>query len=197
MPSDFSLQNIDNIILKEISDHIETSKLLYDLIPEIIEFSNIVINTLKKNKKILICGNGGSAADAQHFSSELIGRFEKERKPIAAISLCTDNSAITSISNDFSFDEVFSRQITGIGATGDLLIVISTSGKSKNIINAINAAKEKNINCIGLLGRDGGLALKVTNYSITIDSNRTCRIQEIHCLIIHIICSLIDKHDFN
>lgn len=197
MPSDFSLQNIDNIILKEINEHIEASNLLFDLIPEIIEFSNIIIKTLNRKKKILICGNGGSAADAQHFSSELIGRFEKERKPIAAISLCTDNSAITSISNDFSFDEIFSRQIRGIGSMGDLLVVISTSGKSKNIINAINAAKEKNIDCIGLLGRDGGLALKETNYSITIKSKRTCRIQEIHCLIIHIICSLIEKHDFN
>ena len=197
MPSDFSLQNIDNIILKEINEHLENSKLLFDLIPEIVEFSNIIIKTLNSNNKILICGNGGSAADAQHFSSELIGRFEKERKPLAAISLCTDNSAITSIGNDFSFDEIFARQIRGIGAIDDLLIIISTSGNSKNIINAINAAKDKKMNCIGLLGRNGGLALKEVDYSITIKSNRICRIQEMHSLIIHIICSLIEKHDFN
>jgi len=197
MVSDFSLQNIDNIILNELSEHIETSKLLYDLLPEISSFYNSIINTLRANNKILICGNGGSAADAQHFSSELIGKFERDRKPLAALSLSTDTSAITSISNDFSFDDVFSRQIRGIGSKGDLLIVISTSGNSKNILNAINIAKEKDITCIGLLGRDGGLAIKQIDSSITIKSNRTCRIQEMHSIIIHIICSLIEKNTFD
>ena len=197
MISDFSLQNIDNIILNELNEHVETSKLLYNLLPGISELYNIIINTFKKNKKILICGNGGSAADAQHFSSELIGKFERDRKPLAAISLCTDTSALTSISNDYSFDDVFSRQIRGIGEKGDLLIIISTSGNSKNVLNAINIAKEKNITCFGLLGRKGGLAIKEIDSSITIKSNRTCRIQEMHSIIIHIICSLIEKNEFN
>ena len=197
MPSDLSLQKIDNIILKELNEHLDTAKLLYGLSSDIREFSKIIINTFDKKKKILICGNGGSAADAQHFSSELIGKFEKVRNPFAAISLSTDTSAITSISNDFSFDDIFARQIRGIGERGDLLIVISTSGNSKNILNAMNAAQEKNIKCIGLLGRNGGMAIKEIDYSITINTKRTCRIQEMHGLIIHIICSLIENHSFN
>ena len=193
MESDFSLQNIENIIKKELDDHIYSTKLLYELIPNIYSVSEILISKLNSNNKILICGNGGSAADSQHFSSELIGRFEKSRKSLAAISLCTDTSAITSISNDFSYEEIFSRQIEGIGSEGDVLIVISTSGKSKNLLKAVNKAKNKGIESIGLLGRDGGDLIKEVTYAINVSSQRTSRIQEMHSLIIHIICGLIEK----
>ena len=193
MESDYSLQNIENIIRKELDDHIYTTKLLYELIPEIYSVAKILISKLNSNNKILICGNGGSAADSQHFSSELIGRFEKSRKSLAAISLCTDTSAITSISNDFSFEEIFSRQIEGIGSEGDVLIVISTSGQSQNLLKAINKAKDKGIISIGLLGRDGGDLIKEVTYCINVKSQRTSRIQEMHGLIIHIICGLIEK----
>lgn len=193
MSSEISSQIIEKIITYEVEEHLKTSKLLYDLIPDIICFSKIIINALNKNKKLLICGNGGSAADSQHFSSELIGRFEKDRNPIGAISLSTDNSAITSISNDQSFDYIFSRQIDGIGYEGDVLIIISTSGNSRNILKAIESAKNKNIQSLGLLGNSGGEAIKNLDNSILIKSNRTCRIQEMHGLIIHIICGLIEK----
>ena len=193
MGSDLSLQIIDKIIEKDIKQHIDASKLTFELIPEIKAISEILINTLENNKKILICGNGGSCCDAQHFSSELVGRFEKQRKSLAAISLSTDNSAITSIGNDYSFDKVFSRQIEGLGNSGDALFVISTSGKSRNILEAIKKAKEKKIHTIALLGRDGGDAKKNVDYSLTINSERTARIQEMHILIIHIICGLIER----
>ena len=193
MCSEISSQNIEKIVMNELEDHMETSKLLYDLTPDIIHFTKKIIHTLDNKNKILICGNGGSAADSQHFSSELIGRFEKDRNPLGAISLSSDISAITSISNDLSFDDIFSRQIEGLGRKGDLLIVISTSGNSKNILKAIDSAKNKKIESLGLLGKSGGEAIKNLDLSILIKSQRTCRIQEMHGIIIHIICGLIEK----
>lgn len=193
MCSEISSQNIEKIVMNELEDHMETSKLLYHLTPDIIHFTKKIIHTLDNKNKILICGNGGSAADSQHFSSELIGRFEKDRNPLGAISLSSDISAITSISNDLSFDDIFSRQIEGLGRKGDLLIVISTSGNSKNILKAIDSAKNKKIESLGLLGKSGGEAIKNLDLSILIKSQRTCRIQEMHGIIIHIICGLIEK----
>ena len=193
MESDLSLQIIDNIFKKELNEHKETLKTLESLSERIYCIHNVITEVFNSNKKLLICGNGGSAADAQHFSSELTGRYEKERKSLPAISLSTDTSALTSISNDFGFENVFSRQIEGLGSSGDILFVISTSGNSRNILNGIRKAKEMNIKTIGLLGGNGGDVGKEIDYSITIDSFKTCRIQEMHALIIHILCKLIDK----
>ena len=194
MVSDLSLQNIDKLIINEIDEHIDNVKLIYDLAPKIELASQKIINTFKTNKKLLICGNGGSSADSQHFSSELIGKYEKIRDSLAAISLSTDTSLITSVGNDYSFEDIFSRQVEGIGNKDDILILISTSGQSKNINKAINVAKRKGIFCIGLLGRDGGEAKKKVDLDITVNSKRTCRIQEMHSLIIHILCGLIEKN---
>ena len=193
MINNLSLNYIDKNVKAEIKDHIENAKLLNNLISDISIFSQKVIEVFRRNNKLLICGNGGSAADAQHFSSELIGRFEKTRKSFPAISLTTDSSSITSISNDFSFEDIFSRQIQGLGQPGDMLISISTSGKSKNIIKAVKTAKKMNLETLALLGRDGGNVLKDVDYAITINTSRTCRIQEMHGLIIHIICGLIEE----
>ena len=193
MRSDLSLQTIDNIIEEEISENIETTKSIYELIPKIKKVVENLINTLNQNKKIMICGNGGSSSDSQHFSSELIGRFEKKRKSLAAISLSTDTAAITSIANDFKFEDIFSRQIEGIGNSGDTLIAISTSGRSKNILKAIRKAKDKDISTIGLLGNGGGESIKEVDFAICINSQRTARIQEMHALVIHIICGLVER----
>ena len=193
MEPNLSLQNTENFVKNELDEHVENTQLLKKLTPKIHNLANNILQALQEGKKLLICGNGGSAADAQHFSSELIGRYEKERKSYPAIALTTDSSAITAISNDFGFDNVFSRQIEGIGKSGDILIVISTSGNSKNLIKAIETAKNKNIKCAALLGKKGGLILEMADLEITIDSNRTCRIQEMHGLIIHIICGLIEN----
>jgi len=143
----------------------------------------------------LICGNGGSAADSQHFASELINRFEIERTGLPAIALTTDTSTITSIANDYHFDEIFARQIRALGQSGDLLVAISTSGGSKNIISAIKAAQERNMIVIALTGRDGGQVVHLLSdqdTEIRVSAHSTARIQEVHILIIHCICDLID-----
>ena len=193
METNLSLQNTQNFVNNELEEHLKNTKSIYQLIPKIYNLTNIIISTFKKGKKLLVCGNGGSAADAQHFSSELIGRYEKERSSFPAIALTTDSSAITSISNDFGFDNIFSRQIEGLGEPGDILIVISTSGNSKNLIKAIETAKKKNIQCAALLGNKGGLISEMVDLKIIISSKRTCRIQEMHGLIIHMICGLIES----
>ncbi len=192
METNLSLQNTQNFVNNELEEHLKNTESIYKLIPKINNLTNIIISAFKKEKKLLICGNGGSAADAQHFASELIGRYEKERSSFPAIALTTDTSAITSISNDFGFDNVFSRQIEGLGKPGDVLIVISTSGNSKNLIRAIETAKKNNVRCVALLGNQGGLISEMVDLKIIISSKRTCRIQEMHGLIIHIICGLIE-----
>lgn len=158
--------------------------------------SELMIQSLLNENKILSCGNGGSAADSQHFAAELVNRFEVERPPLPALSLTTDTSNLTSIGNDYSFDEVFSKQILALGQKGDSLLAISTSGNSKNIIAAIRAAHEKNISVIALTGKDGGKIqpmLKENDIEIRVPADRTARIQECHILIIHCLCDLIDK----
>lgn len=188
--------NINNslnaLINYEVSEHIKESEKILDFNYEINFLVAKIISCFENNNKILICGNGGSAADAQHLASEIVGRYESERKGYPAISLSTDCSAITAISNDYGFHNVFSRQIQSLGQEKDILIVLSTSGKSQNIINAIRSAKDLGIYTFGLLGKNGGDAISILDNNITINSERTCRIQEMHGLLIHLICQLID-----
>ncbi len=158
----------------------------------IIQLAKEIHGVLKAGNKILICGNGGSAADAQHFSAELIGRYFKERRSYAALALSTDTSSLTAIGNDYGFDAIFSRQIEGLGNAGDILIAISTSGKSPNIIKAVGAAKYRGIRTIALLGRDGGALKDLVDDSFIVPSTVTARIQEIHEMILHFICESLD-----
>jgi len=154
-----------------------------------------IAQTLVNGGKMLICGNGGSAADAQHFSSELLNRFEAERPGLPAIAITTDASTLTSIANDYHYNDIFGRQVRALGQPEDVLFVITTSGSSANIINALHAGHEKNMNCIALNGRDGGeAALTLTGGDINIlaPGDSTARIQEVHGLVIHCICDLID-----
>lgn len=160
---------------------------------EIIKSVKILEQALKKGKKIVLFGNGGSAADSQHIAAELIGRFNKERKSLAAIALSTDSSIITSIGNDYSFDKIFSRQCESLINRGDVAIGISTSGNSKNVINAINVTKKKGGYTIGLLGGNGGKISKIVNLAIIVDSKSTARIQEAHRVIYHIICENLEE----
>jgi len=159
---------------------------------DVLKISDVLVDCIKKGNKILICGNGGSAADAQHMAAEIVGRFKKNRKALSAISLTTDTSIITAISNDFSFDDIFARQVEAIGNKGDVLIGISTSGNSKNVVKAFNKAKDMGIITVGILGR-GGILKDISNYSITIDSS-TPRVQEIHSILIHIFCEIIESN---
>lgn len=148
--------------------------------------------TLKAGGKILIVGNGGSAAEAQHFAAELVGRFKIERVALPALALTTDTSALTAIANDYGFDEVFERQILGLGQKKDLLFILSTSGNSKNVLKAAEAAKKREMKVVGLLGKDGGAAKDMADIAIVISSNDTARIQELQLAIIHTICEYVD-----
>ncbi len=186
---------MEKMIKEIIQDSITTKALLLydeDIIKKIRACADAVAKTLKKGGKCLIFGNGGSAADSQHFAAELVGRFQKDRKGLAAIALTTDTSILTSLANDYSFDIVFSRQIEAIGTSRDLAFAISTSGKAKNVIRAVKEAKKLKIKTIGLTGKDGGELAKISELSIVIPSLVTARIQEAHTLIIHIICELVE-----
>ena len=186
-------RKIKQLIDYEIEEHLSIVNFLKESSSDIQLFSDIIGSALINKKKLLTCGNGGSAADSIHLSSEIVGRYEKNRKGFSAISLASESSALTAIGNDFGFDEIFSRQVEALGNSGDILVLISTSGNSQNLINACIAAKAKNIKVLGLLGRNGGELLELVDHSITIKANRTCRIQESHSLIIHIICQLFDN----
>ena len=154
-----------------------------------------MVDCLQKDGKILCCGNGGSAADSQHFAAELVNRFEIERPGLAAIALTTDSSVLTSIANDYDYNQIFSKQVNALGRGGDVLLAISTSGNSVNVIAAINAAHEKNMHVVVLTGRDGGkmsAILKPGDINICVPAKVTARIQEVHLLALHCICDGID-----
>ena len=151
---------------------------------------------LKSGRKVLACGNGGSAADSQHFAAEIVGRFERERPGMPAIALTVDTSAITAIANDYDWNSVFARQVHALGQPGDVLLGISTSGNSKNVLEAIKAAHEKNMVVIALTGRDGGAMAKMlrpTDHHLNVAHPRTMRVQEIHLLVIHCLCEVVDN----
>jgi D-sedoheptulose 7-phosphate isomerase len=172
---------------------------MHELPPYIELASQVMVNTLLNEGKILTCGNGGSAGDAQHFSSELLNRFERERPSLPAIALTTDSSTITSIANDYSYNEVFSKQIRALGQPGDVLLAISTSGNSANVIQAIQAAHDREMVVVALTGRDGGgmaSLLLPEDVEIRVPSKITARIQEVHLLAIHCLCDLIDNQLF-
>ena len=163
--------------------------------PRIVQAAELLAERLRQGHKILVCGNGGSAADAQHFAAELVNRFEIERPGLAAIALTTDSSALTSIANDYAFEQVFARQVHALGRPGDVLLAISTSGNSANVIEAIHAAHEKQMVVVALTGKGGGQIaelLRDTDIHICVPSDRTARIQEVHLLTIHCLCDGID-----
>ncbi|MCH7853212.1 MAG: phosphoheptose isomerase [Proteobacteria bacterium] len=161
----------------------------------IVAASECMSQALLNEGKILSCGNGGSAGDAQHFSSELLNRFERERPGLPAMALTTDSSTLTSIANDYAYEDIFSKQIRALGQKNDVLLAISTSGKSENVIRAVVAAHERGMRVVALSGRDGGSVaglLTEDDVEIRVPANRTARIQEVHLLVIHCICDLID-----
>lgn len=180
-------------IISVLEEGIQLVEKMKELSPEIAESSQRIIDCLKTGGKVMTCGNGGSAADSQHIAAELVGRFKRERSALAAVALSTDTSILTSLANDYSFDRVFSRQVEALGSPGDLLIMISTSGNSKNLIEAARAANALGIGTMALLGRDGGKLAGEVDFSIIIPSSDTPRIQEGHMIIYHIICDLVEE----
>ena len=179
---------------------IETKQHSLTALPPAIENASLMmVSSLLNEGKILACGNGGSAGDAQHFSSEMLNRFERERPSLPAIALTTDSSTITSIANDYSYEEIFSKQIRALGREGDVLLAISTSGNSANVVQAIHAAHDRNMHVVALTGRDGGQIAPILlpdDVEIRVPSNVTARVQEVHLLVIHSLCDLIDHQLF-
>ncbi len=187
---------LDNI-KKSFTESIQTKIAAAEALPESIEkAASMMIQALIRGNKILSCGNGGSAADAQHFASELINQFERQRPALPAFALTTDTSTLTSIANDYRFDQVFSRQVKALGQAGDVLFAISTSGNSANVINAIQAALSRDMTIVALTGKDGGELANLmgeNDVEIRVPSSRTARIQEVHLLVIHNLCECIDN----
>ncbi len=163
------------------------------LIPVVEQASHMLIDTLKNGNKILLCGNGGSAADAQHIAAELTGRYKTERGGLPGIALTTDTSALTAIGNDYGYDKIFQRQFEALARQGDLLIGISTSGNSANVLSALSTAKKMGCKTIGFSGKDGGAMNEVCDLNIVVPSNDTPRIQEMHILIGHTLCQAVDN----
>ncbi|PLX75718.1 MAG: phosphoheptose isomerase [Desulfuromonas sp.] len=184
-------------IKAQIDDHVEVIALVQrDLLTPIGDCARQLTEVLGAGRKLLVMGNGGSAADAQHFAAELVGRFLLERRPLPAIALTTDTSILTAVGNDYGFEEVFSRQVEALAVPGDLVLGISTSGNSANVIRALEVAKTRGCVTAGLLGRDGGRIASLVDFPLTVPCQQTPRIQEAHQLIIHIICDLVEKELF-
>jgi len=183
------LDQVDELFNNSIQTITDSKKLKY----EVVDAVNLIINSLKNDGKIISFGNGGSAADAQHFVAEFIGRFQKERKSIPAIAFTTDTSIITAIGNDYSFEKIFERQAESLISKNDVVVAISTSGKSKNVIKGIQMAKKKGAKIISLTGNIPIKLSKNADLSIRIPSKSTARIQEVHRLILHYICELVEE----
>jgi len=181
------------MILEELNDHQQLIQKVIDTLTGDIEMAcEMITSAIQDGSKVLLAGNGGSAADAQHIAAELSGRFVKDRKALPGIALTTDTSALTSIANDYGYDHVFSRQVEALARTGDLFIGISTSGNSQGILNAFVAAKKIGCKTLGLSGRDGGKMNGICDLNIIVPSDVTARIQEMHILIGHILCKAVD-----
>ena len=187
-------------VIKLLNESIKTKQLLVEdekQIEIISKVVNCIIDAYKNNKKVIIFGNGGSAADAQHMVAELVGRYKKERQPLEAVSLNTNVSTLTALGNDYGYEIVFSRQIESCAKQGDVVIGITTSGKSPNVIKAIKVAKKIGCVTVALTGKDGGTIKNLVDYCICVPSNETPRIQEVHITIIHIICDLVEQTIFD
>ena len=183
----------DSLMSRNLAEHLALFQQLTALDEQIAEAGRCLAQSIASGGKLLLCGNGGSAADAQHLAAELTGRFIHDRRPLPGIALTTDSSALTCIGNDYSFDDVFVRQLQALGRAGDALLAISTSGNSANVLKAAEAARALGIRVIGLLGRDGGRIAPLCEVAIIVPSGTTARIQEAHILIGHTLCGLVEQ----
>ena len=181
------------IIEEHLFEHRDTLDSVADLGEQIEEVAKVLICCLKNNRPIFWCGNGGSASDSQHLAGELVGRFGGDRRPLKSIALTADSAVMTCIVNDYGYEQIFSRQVDALGSEGDILVGITTSGNSQNVLNAFKVAEQKGMTNIGLLGKGGGKAFSLVKQSIVVSSDSTARIQEMHILIGHILCDLIEE----
>lgn len=184
---------MEEVITVEIDESVKVKSLLKSKAPSIADAAEIMISSINSGGKIIFCGNGGSAADSQHIAAELVGKFMAKRNALPAIALTTNTSILTAIANDFSYDDVFARQVQALAGKNDVLVAISTSGRSRNVINAVKAAKSANCKTIALTGSHGGDLTSLADVSINVPSDNTQRIQECHILIGHILCGLVES----
>ncbi len=186
--SDFS-SNLD----RAINDSVRTLESLKNLEREVSRAADLIEQCLRTGNKLLVCGNGGSAADASHFATELVVRFAKDRRALSAICLASDSGIFTAAGNDYGFDEIFARQVAAFGVAGDVLICLTTSGKSKNVVRALQEAKARQMKTIALLGRDGGSTVGIADLDLLVKSDSTARVQEAHQLLLHVLCEIIES----
>ena len=187
--SDFS-----SILNRAIDDSTRTLESLKSLEPQMAKAADLIEQCLRAGNKLLVCGNGGSAADAAHFATELVVRFAKDRRSYPAICLASDGGLLTAAANDYGFDEIFARQVTAFGRPGDVLICLTTSGKSKNVVRALEEAKARKLKTIAFLGRDGGSTIGMADIDLLVRSDSTARIQEAHQLVLHVLCEVVESH---
>ncbi len=187
------MSDLSSILEKAINGSIETLQALKRIEPQIEDAAKLVEQCLRAGNKLLVCGNGGSASDAAHFATELVVRFTKERRAYPAICLTGDGGLLTAAGNDYGFDEIFARQVAAFGLKGDLLIVLTTSGKSKNVQRALEEAKSRKLKTIAFLGRDGGSTIGLADIELLVASDSTARIQEAHKLLLHVICETVES----
>jgi phosphoheptose isomerase len=187
--SDFS-----SILNRAIDDSTRTLESLKRLEQQMAKAADLIEQRLRAGNKLLVCGNGGSAADAAHFATELVVRFARDRRPYPAICLASDGGLLTAAGNDYEFDEIFARQVAAFGLPGDVLICLTTSGKSKNVVRALEEAKARKLKTIAFLGRDGGSTIGIADIDLLVRSDSTARIQEAHQLLLHVLCEAIESH---
>ncbi len=186
--SDFS-----SILNRTINDSVRTLKSLKNVEPQLSRAADLIDQSLRAGNKLLVCGNGGSAADASHFATELVVRFANDRRPLPAICLASDSGILTAAANDYGFDEIFARQVAAFAQPGDVLICLTTSGKSKNLIRALEEAKARKLKTIAFLGRDGGSTVGIADLDLLVKSDSTARVQEAHQLLLHVLCEVIES----
>ena len=178
---------------RAIDDLVRTLESLKNLEPEVTRATGLIEECLRAGNKLLVCGNGGSATDASHFATEFVVRFAKDRRAFPAICLASDAGILTAAGNDYGFDEIFARQVAAFGAEGDVLICLTTSGKSKNVVRALQEAKARRMKTIAFLGRDGGSTVGIADLDLLVKSDSTARVQEAHQLLLHVLCEIIES----
>jgi len=183
----------EQVYRKALDEHLSLFSKLDTLMADLVRAAGYMLETIRNGGKIIICGNGGSAADAQHFAAEMVGRFQLERRPWGAIALTTDTSILTAVGNDYSFEEIFSRQVEALASPRDLFLGISTSGRSANVLKAALCARMKGIKTVGLLGNDGGTIRGSVDSAVIVPYNVTARIQEVHVFVLHVWSEMIES----
>jgi D-sedoheptulose 7-phosphate isomerase len=187
------MSDLSSILNRTINDSVRTLKSLKDVEPQLSKAADLIDQCLRAGNKLLVCGNGGSAADASHFATELVVRFANDRTALPAICIASDSGILTAAANDYGFDEIFARQVAAFAQSGDVLICLTTSGKSKNLIRALEEAKARKLKTIAFLGRDGGSTIGIADLDLLVKSDSTARVQEAHQLLLHVLCEIIES----